>query len=65
MRSTDQIVFYSHENSVVEAAAKAAGITQPVNRLVAYAVGPAPKKAKTAVAGPGAGEVTLVTTGPT
>ena len=63
--STDQILFYSHENSVVEAAAKAAGITQPVNRLVAYAVGPAPKKAKTAVAGPGAGEVTLVTNGPT
>ena len=63
--STDQILFYSHENSVVEAAAKAAGITQPVNRLVAYAVGPAPKKAKTAVPGPGAGEVTLVTNGPT
>ena len=63
--TTDQILFYSHETSVVEAAAKAVGFTQPVHQLVAYAVGPAPKKAKTAVAGLGVGEVALSTNGPT
>ena len=41
--STEQIVFYAQESSVIEAAAKAVGFTQPVNELNVLAAGPAPK----------------------
>ncbi len=56
--TTQQIVFYSGEQSVIAAAAKAAGITAPANELTTYAAGPAPR---TGIAG----QVALVTTGPT
>ena len=56
--STEQIVFYAQEPSVVEAAAKAVGITAPVNELTVYAAGPGPKTGLP-------GQVTLLTAGPT
>ena len=56
--TTEQIVFYAGETSVVGAAAKAVGITQPVNTLNVAAAGPAPKAGI-------AGEVALLATGPT
>ena len=56
--STAQIVFYAGETSVIEAAAKAVGFTQPVNELKVYASGPAPKVGI-------AGQVLLLAAGPT
>ena len=56
--STEQIVFYAGETSVIEAAEKAVGFTQPANELTAYAAGPAPK---TGIAG----QVVLIGAGPT
>ena len=56
--STGQIVFYAQESAVAQAAAKAVGITAHASEISAYAAGPAPK---TGIAG----EVTLVTNGPT
>ena len=56
--STEQIVFYAEEPSVIEAAAKAVGITQPENELVAGATGPAAKSGFV-------GQVALLTNGPT
>src|ERR1700728_2675778 len=56
--STEQIVFYAQEPSVVEAAAKAVGITAPANELTVFAAGPGPKTGLP-------GQVTLLTTGPT
>ena len=56
--STEQIVFYAGETSVIEAAAKAVGFTQPVNELKVYASGPAPKVGI-------AGQVLLLAAGPT
>ena len=41
--STEQIVFYAQEPSVVEAAAKAVGITAPPSELSVIAAGPGPK----------------------
>ena len=56
--TTQQIVFYSSEHAVLESAAKAAGITTPLNELVMYAIGPAPKIGI-------AGQVGLIATGST
>jgi hypothetical protein len=56
--STEQIVFYAGETSVIEAAAKAVGITQPANELDVYASGP---DRKTGIAG----QVNLLAVGPT
>ena len=56
--STQDIVFYAGETSVIAAAAKAAGITEPVSELVVGAYGPGPKTGT-------AGEVALLTNGPT
>jgi Mrp family chromosome partitioning ATPase len=56
--TTQQIVFYAQEPSVIEAAAKAAGINEPRSALRVNAIGPAKKT-------PNFGQVVLLTDGPT